>query len=151
MIKLIDLLKESLNKNINIENEIFSAYNGRYIFDVSKAYDMVKSNIVKNQIKKYTPNMMHFLSHPVFQYSDPKKVKGLEIDYDRPIGLIVNVKDPENGKTEWMLIDGNHRTRKAISDNKDANYIVIPNPEDVEKFMTFDKTKSHNLFPDDDE
>jgi hypothetical protein len=83
--------------------------------------------------------MMHFLSHPDFQHTEPKKVEKLKIDYDRPIGLIVNVKDEENGKTEWMLIDGNHRTRKAISDNKEAKYIVVQDPEDVSKFMKFDE------------
>ena len=93
--------------------------------------------------------MMHFLSHPEFQATDPGKVKKLEIDYEKPIGLIVNVQDPENGKKEYILIDGNHRTRKAVKEKHDAKYIVVSNPDDVNKFMEFDKSKSHNLFPDD--
>jgi hypothetical protein len=131
-------------------DEIFSAYHGRYKFNVSKAYDMINRNSVKSEIKEYSPSMMHFLSHPEFNSADINKVKSLKIDYSTPVGLIVNFKDPESGKTEYMLIDGNHRTRKAILDNKPAKYYVINNPADVNKFIKVDKNISHSLFIDEE-
>jgi hypothetical protein len=131
-------------------DEIFSAYHGRYKFNVSKAYDMINRNNVKSEIKEYSPSMMHFLSHPEFNSADINKVKSLKIDYSTPVGLIVNFKDPESGKTEYMLIDGNHRTRKAILDNKPAKYYVINNPADVNKFIKVDKNISHSLFIDEE-
>lgn len=131
-------------------DEIFSAYHGRYEFNVSKAYDMISRNTIKSDIKEYSPSMMHFLSHPEFNAADMGKVKSLKIDYSTPIGLIVNFKDPESGKTEYMLIDGNHRTRKAILDNKPAKYYVINNPNDVNKFIKVDKKVSHSLFIDEE-
>jgi len=131
-------------------DEIFSAYHGRYEFNVSKAYDMINRNKVKSEIKEYTPSMMHFLSHPEFNAADMNKVKSLKIDYSTPVGLIVNFKDPDSGKTEYMLIDGNHRTRKAILDNKPAKYYVINNPTDVNKFIKVDKKVAHSLFIDEE-
>lgn len=135
---------------VDMENEIFSAYNGRYLFDVSKAYDMIKLGKIRDQIKTYKPDIMHFLSHPEFSAADKAKYKDIKVDYDKPIGLIVNFENPETGKTEWMLIDGNHRTRKAVEDKHDAKYHVISNPDDVEKFMKVDPKKAHQLFPDED-
>ncbi len=135
---------------INMENEIFSAYNGRYLFDVSKAYDMIDRKRVKSFIKEYTPEMMHFLSHPEFSGADLNKVKSLKMDYSLPIGLIVNFQDPESGKTEYMLIDGNHRTRRAIMDKKVAKYHVVSDPKDSAKFLKVDKKVSHKLFADDE-
>jgi len=146
MIKLIDILKEALPHN----NEIFSAYNGRYLFDITKAYKLIKAGKIKTIEKTYTPDKMYFLSHPELQAADPKKYEKLEIDYTKPIGLIANIEDPENGKKEWMLIDGNHRTRKAVQDNHEAKYTVISSPEDVKKFMVFNPKKPHELFPDDE-
>lgn len=152
--KLGEILKakDSLQENkFNIENEIFSAYNGRYLFDVSKAYNLIQSGKVKSVIKTYDPGRMHFLSHPEFSATSPEKVKALEIDYEKPIGLIVNFEDPETGKTEYILIDGNHRTRKAVEDDHDAKFYIIQDPKDVKKFMKTDTSKAHKLFPADDE
>jgi len=145
-------IKVSLQESeIDIENEIFSAYNGRYLFDVSKAYDLIRSGEVKSIVKMYKPDMMHFLSHPEFSATSPEKVQSLEMDYEKPIGLIANFKNPETDKTEYILVDGNHRTRKAVEDDHDANFYVVQDPEDVNKFMKVDTSKAHRLFPQDDE
>ena len=133
-----------------LEDEIFSAYNGRFIFSVTKAYDLISSGKIKSRISTYSPEMMHFLSHPEFNAADETKFKNIEIDYDRPLGLIVNVEDPETRATEWMLIDGNHRTRKASESNRPGKFQVIDNPADVKKFMKFDKSVPHELFPEED-
>ena len=132
-------------------DEIFKAYHGRYEFNVTQAYDMIKGNKIKSAtIVEYTPELMHFLSHPEFNAADLNKVKTLKIDYATPIGLIVNLKDPDSGKTELLLIDGNHRTRKAILDNKPAKYYLVKNPSDVKKFLKTDKKVPHSLFIDDE-
>jgi hypothetical protein len=132
-------------------DEIFSAYHGRYEFNVSKAYKMISRKAISFDIVEYDVNMMHFLSHPDFNAADLNKVKSLKIDYATPIGLVVNFKDPESGMTEYMLIDGNHRTRKAVLDGKPGKYYLVNNPNDVKKFMKTDKKISHKLFLDDDE
>lgn len=144
--------KAPLNEaKVDMENEVFSAYNGRYLFDVSEAYRMIDSGEVKAIEKEYKPDMMHFLSHPEFSAADQKKIDALEIDYKRPIGLIVNFKNPESGKTEYILIDGNHRTRKAVQEKKNGIFLVVQDPADTDKFMEVDTKKVHQLFPDDDD
>lgn len=135
----------------NIENEIFSAYNGRYIFNVTKAYDYIKKGKVKYTVEKISSNRLHFFSHPEFSYTDPNKVKKLTIDYEKPIGVLVKFKNPESEKTEWMLIDGNHRARKASQEDAEAKLYVISDPQEVEKFMKVDTSKPHSLFVDDED
>lgn len=136
---------------IKPENEIFSAYNGRYLFDVTKAYQMIDSGKVASTIKPFKPYMMKQLSHPEFSVAEPTKVAAMKIDYSKPIGIVVKFEDPETKATEWILIDGNHRTRKASEGNNDGLFYVITNPKDVQKFMKTDTSKPHQLFPDDDE
>lgn len=136
---------------IKPENEIFSAYNGRYLFDVTKAYQMIESGKVASTIKPFKPYMMKQLSHPEFSVAEPTKVAAMEIDYSKPIGIVVKFEDPETGVAEWILIDGNHRTRKASEGDKDGLFYVITNPKDVQKFMKTDTSKPHQLFPDDDD
>ncbi len=147
MIKLVDII----NEIIKPENEIFSAYNGRYLFDVTEAYRLIQSGEIKNIIKSYTPTIMYQLSHPEFSVAEPGKVASMKINYDEPIGIIVNFKDPETEKTEWILIDGNHRTRKATEENKDAKFYVISDPNDVDKFMETNVEQPHKLFIDDED
>ena len=147
MIKLIDILSEIIKP----ENEIFSAYNGRYLFDVTEAYNLIQSGGVKNMIKSYNPTMMYQLSHPEFNVAEPSKVASMKIDYNKPIGIIVKFRDPETEKTEWILIDGNHRTRKATEENKDAKFYVISDPNDVDKFMETNVEQPHKLFIDDED
>ena len=136
---------------IKPENEIFSAYHGRYLFDVTKAYQMIESGKVKSTIKSFQPNMMYQLSHPEFSVAEPGKVAAMKVDYSKPIGIVVKFEDPESKKTEWILIDGNHRTRKATEEDKEAKFYVVTDPKDVNKFMQVDTSKVHQLFPDDDE
>lgn len=146
------LQKDELDEaKINAENEIFSAYNGRYLFDVTKAYKLIQTGGVKSSIKPFQPHMMYQLSHPEFNVAEPKKVAALKIDYEKPIGIVVKFENPESKKTEWILIDGNHRTRKATEEDKEAKFYVIADPKDVNKFMQVDTSKAHELFPDDDE
>lgn len=144
-------IKEVLEAKIKPENEIFSAYHGRYLFNVTKAYRMIGSGKVKSAIKTFQPNMMYQLSHPEFSAAEPEKVAGMKIDYEKPIGVVVKFEDPESKKTEWILIDGNHRTRKATEEGKEAKFYVIADPKDVSKFMQVDASRAHQLFPDDDE
>jgi hypothetical protein len=147
MIKLVDILNEIMKP----ENEIFSAYNGRYLFDVTEAYRLIQSGEVKSMIKSQDPIMMYQLSHPEFNVAEPSKVASLKIDYNKPIGIIVKFRDPETEKTEWILIDGNHRTRKATEENKDAKFYVISDPNDVDKFMETNVEQPHKLFIDDED
>jgi len=147
MIKLVDILNEILKP----ENEIFSAYNGRYLFDVTEAYTLIQSGGVKSMIKSYNPTMMYQLSHPEFNVAEPGKVASMKINYNKPIGIIVKFRDPETEKTEWILIDGNHRTRKATEENKDAKFYVISDPNDVDKFMETNVEQPHKLFIDDED
>lgn len=136
---------------IPIENETFSAYHGRYLFDVDKAYKLIKANKVASIIKDFNPTMLRGFSHPEFSAADPKKVAAMKMDYEKPIGILVKFEDPESKQTEWILIDGNHRARRATEDNQSAKLYVIANPKDVNKFMITDASKPHKLFPDDDE
>jgi len=144
MIKLIDILKE-------VKDEIFSAYHGRYLFNVTKAYQMIKSGKVKSSIKPFKPYMMRQLSHPEFSAADSKKVAAIKLDYSKPLGIVVKFIDPESNRPDWILIDGNHRTRKASENEQDGLFYVIADPKDVTKFMKVDTSKPHQLFPDDDE
>lgn len=148
MIKLADLLNEV--KNIP-KPEVFSAYHGRYKFDVTKAYSMIQSGKVKAVEQLVEPQIMGQWSHSSFSLVDPKKLKSIELDYSRPLGLAVKFQDPESGKSEWILIDGNHRVRKASKGKKKGLILMVSNPDDVTKFMTTDVSKPHKLFQDDDE
>lgn len=136
---------------IPIENETFSAYHGRYLFDVDKAYKLIKAGKVSSIIKEFNPTMLRGFSHPEFSAADPKKVAAMKIDYEKPVGILVKFEDPESKQTEWILIDGNHRARKATEEGENAKLYVITNPKDVNKFMNTDTSKPHKLFPDDDE
>ncbi len=148
---LDSVLQEAKQPTIKPENEIFSAYNGRYLFDVTKAYQMIQSGKVKSAIKPFKPYMMKQLSHPEFSVAEPTKVAAMKIDYSKPIGIVVKFEDPESNKTEWILIDGNHRTRKASEGEQDGLFYVITDPKDVKKFMKVDTSKVHQLFPDDED
>lgn len=135
---------------IDLENEIFSAYNGRYIFDVTKAYNLIDKKEIKSIVKEFNPDLLYQFSHPEFNVADPEKVQALKIDYNKPVGILVKFENPETKKTEWILIDGNHRVRKATEEDKPAKLHVIADPKDTEKFMDVDLDKAHQLFPDED-
>jgi hypothetical protein len=139
MIKLINILKE----------EIFKAYHGRYIFDVDKAYDLIKSDGIKYKIYKLNPSKIR-LTSSLFTSVDPEKIKNLKMDYSKPIGIVVAFKNPETDLSELLLIDGNHRTTKAMEESKEALYYVIDEPKEVKKIMKFNKKIPHKLFPDDE-
>jgi hypothetical protein len=145
-----DFIKESID---SFENEIFSAYNGRYLFDVTKAYQFAKDNPDKARIETYPSFYLSQYSHPDFSLVDPKKISKIrkEMDYDKPLGLLVRFKNPEDPRTEgeWVLIDGNHRTRIAVEENMPGKLMVIKDPNDVETFMKFDPEIPHELFPED--
>lgn len=150
------LLKEALLeiKDISPERETFSAYNGRYLFDVDMAYDLIKSKGVKVEIIRYTPMDLNQFSHPVFSDVNPEKLELLKknLNLENPLGILVKFKNPKD-KThngEWILIDGNHRARAAAELRKSGELYVIRDPKDVKKFMIVKDKIPHNLFPDDD-
>jgi len=131
------------------KDEIFSAYYGRYKFNISKAYNLIKQGDIKIEIKTYPPEIMHFLSHPEFSEANPEKYNQININYNKPLGLIVNFKD-ENNKNELILIDGNNRTRKAVKEKQKGKYIVIYDPNDVNKILTINNKIPKKLFSDDE-
>lgn len=146
------MAKKPINEaKFNIENEIFSAYNGRYLFDVTEAYKLISNKKVKSIEKEFDTVLLNQFSHPEFSAASPEKVAAMKIDYSKPIGVLVKFQDPESQKTEWILIDGNHRVRKAVQDKQPAKLYVVTDPKDVEKFLKVDPSKPHKLFPDDDE
>lgn len=147
------ILRETLGEAIfSTENELFSAYNGRYLFDVDKAYSLIKSGGVKSQIKTYSPTFLKQFSHPEFSAVDNTKLDRLKgsLDLKNPLGILVNFMNPDDGKTEWILIDGNHRVRVAAENNVNGSLYVIQDPNDVGKFMKTNTQKPHQLFPDED-
>jgi hypothetical protein len=148
-----DLIRTILREAIfNPENELFSAYNGRYIFNVDRAYTLIKNKGVKSQIKSYNPAFLSQFSHPEFSAVDSVKLDKLKgsLDLKKPLGILVNFMNPDDGKTEWILIDGNHRVRAAAENDMNGLLYVIQDPNDVNKFMKTDSTKPHQLFPDED-
>ena len=148
------LLRENLLDKIGItpEKEIFSAYNGRYLFNVDLAYELINSKKINFKIKKYSVDALKQYSHPEFSAVDPKKLKKLKkfLNYDNPLGILVRFLNPDNNQPEWVLIDGNHRVRAAAENNTPALLYEITDPEDVEKIMVVDDSIPHELFPDDD-
>lgn len=147
------LLRENLLDKIGItpEKEVFSAYNGRYIFNVDLAYQLIHSNQVHFKIKKYSVDALKQYSHPEFSAVEPKKLNKLKksLNYDKPLGILVRFVNPDDNQPEWVLIDGNHRVRAAAENNNPALLYEITDSEDVKKFMVVDDSIPHELFPDD--
>lgn len=147
------LLRENLLGKIGItpEKEVFSAYNGRYIFNVDLAYQLINNNQVHFNIKKYSVDALRQYSHPEFSAVEPKKLNKLKksLNYDKPLGILVRFVNPDDNQPEWVLIDGNHRVRAAAENNTSGLLYEITDPEDVEKFMVVDDSIPHELFPDD--
>lgn len=132
-----------------IKEELFRAYHGRYRFDIDKAYKMIENGTVNYKITQLDPNKLK-LTDPAFTSIDNKHADEITIDYSKPIGLVVKFENPETKQTEFLLIDGNHRTTKAMNENRPALYYVIDDPKDAEKFMKFDASVPHKLFLDSD-
>jgi hypothetical protein len=154
------LLQEGLLeiKKIPIENEIFSAYNGRYLFDIDKLYKLIYSNQIPYITHTYSPIYLAQFSHKNFSLVDSNKLKQLKktLDLSKPLGILVKFKNPED-KTdtgEWILVDGNHRVRAANALKKNADLFVVDmtkiKQKDINKFMLVNKDIPHNLYPDDD-
>lgn len=130
-----------------IKEERFEAYHGRYEFDVDKAYDLINKGQVKYTIQTIAPER-NFMSMQSFTQTDPNKIRSIGSDFNEPIGIIVKLKDPETEETEWLLIDGNHRTRKAIELGKFTKYYLISDPADVQKFMEVNHEIPHQELAD---
>jgi len=147
---MIKKFQDFINEGEN--PEIFSGYNGRYLFDIDKAYSLINSGDIQSIRKTYPPYLLNQYSREDFSFVDPLKMQKLkgEMDYSRPLGLLVKFKNPETPEDggEWILIDGNHRVRTAAEDGKPGDLIVVPNPSDVDRFMTVDTDIPHELFPD---
>lgn len=133
-----------------IKEELFRAYHGRYKFDIDKAYKMIENGNIKYKIIQLDPNKLK-LTDPAFTNIDAKHVDEIEIDYSKPIGLVVKFENPETKQTELLLVDGNHRTTKAMKENRPALYYVVDDPKEAERFMKFDASIPHKLFLDDED
>ena len=154
------LLKESLTEitKIKPENEIFSAYNGRYLFDIDVIYNLIDSNQIPFIVHKYPPSSLRGFSSKDFAFINPKKLEKLKktLNLDKPLGIFAKIINPED-KThtgEWTLIDGNHRVSAAAELEKSGDLYVIDmtklKQKDINKFMFFNKKVPHQLFQDDD-
>ena len=148
---MIKTFKDFLNETKK-NPETFSGYNGRYIFNVDKAYTLVDLKQINPIVKKYSPFFLNQYSREEFSFVDPDKMGKLRgnLDYAKPLGLLVKFKNPEDSESsgEWLLIDGNHRVRVAAEEGKSGDLIVIENPKDVDKFMKVNKKIPHEMFPD---
>jgi hypothetical protein len=144
-------IREKL-RNAIFENrqELFSAYHGRYRFDIDKAYSLINSNQIKYEIKRYKPFILKQLSNPNFSVTNPKYLEKIKnsLDLTKPLGIIAWFMNPETKEVEMILIDGNHRVRVAAEANVDGLLYVIRDPKDVNKFMKTNVNVSHELFPD---
>lgn len=150
---MLKRFKDFVNEAKNfLKDEIFSAYNGRYLFNVSKAYKLINSGGVKSRIEEYPNYYLRRYSDENLSMVDPNKISKIrsEMRYEDPIGLLVKFKNPEDLESngEWILIDGNHRVRIAGDDGMNGKLTVINDPDDVKKFMSFNPNIPHELFPD---
>jgi hypothetical protein len=148
------VIKRLLREAFEHKDEILTSYGGRYEFDIKKALTLINNNQIKGlEKKKFNPVFLNQFSHPIFTTVDTEKVERLktQLDLSKPLGLLVNFMNPENKKTEWMLIDGNHRVRAAAEMGEDGILYVISDPKEVKKFIKFDKSIPYKMFPDDEE
>jgi len=148
-----NFIRENLRDKLNeIKDEWLKAYNGRYLFDVKKAYTLIENKQIEFTIKKFASFMLKQFSHPEFSQTNVEKVAKLKktIDYTKPLGLLVKFKNPDTNISEWILIDGNHRVRAAAENDMDGLLYVISNPDEVAQFLEFNKDVPHELFADDE-
>lgn len=148
------LIKKLLREAFTHKDEKLTSYGGRYEFDIKKALTLIHNKKINGlEEKTYSPEYLKQFSHPTFTTVDTEKVEKLknELDLTKPLGLLVNFMNPQNKKTEWMLIDGNHRVRAAAEMNQPGILYVIKDPNEVKKFIKFDKRIPHQMFPDDEE
>ena len=143
------LIKKLLRENLlEIKDEWFKAYHGRYIFNVKQLYQLIASKKIPYSVKTYSPFILKQYSHPDFSETNPEKLEKLrnQIDYDKPLGLVVKFQDPESKETEYILVDGNHRVRIAAENNMNGKLYVIDDPQIVNKVMKVNKKIPHELF-----
>lgn len=144
---LLKLVKSILKE---VKDETFIAYNGRYIFDINKAYSLINNGKITPIIRQYKSEILRsFVNPDIAKISKSKvanKLKDLEVD--KPIGMLVKFQDPESKVSEWLLIDGNHRVYKAVKTKQDAPLYVIPKVEDTAKFLKVNSKIPHKLFTD---
>jgi len=109
-------------KNIpkHYKNETFEL--AGHNFNITKAYSLLESGKIKAKIIEYSPKDLD----SKITFIDEAKVNGIVNDYSRPLGLVVRI---QGLKDAVMLIDGNHRTAKAVKDGKTkVSYIYVSDP-----------------------
>lgn len=134
-----------------IKDETFSVYHGRYLFDVTKAHEMIRDGELKYRIREYPIEHLKLLQKSFLTLTHSKKVKSLQMDYDKPLAIVVCAYDPELKTREWFMIDGNHRVARAYRDGvKKCKVWEVTDPNETAKFFTVDTSKKKTLFADED-
>jgi len=101
-------------------------------FDITKAYNLIKNGEIKAELLEASPKELN----SKVTYIDESKAESIKNDYSKPLGLIIRIKGTRD---KHLLIDGNHRTYKAMLDNKDkVYYYYIKNANDIHKFYSTD-------------
>ena len=146
--------QEWLNEKVYFteRDELFQTYQGRYMFDITKAYELIKQGKLDYKIKEYKISHLAHFAHEHFVTIDREHLKISKLDIDNPIGLLVKIKDPETKEEEWILIDGNHRITKAKEEHHEKGKVYqIDDPNETAKFVNFDLKIPKKYYVDDDE
>lgn len=141
-------IQEILRKRLlEVKDEWFKAYHGRYIFNVRKLYELIENKRIPFTIKTYSPFILKQYSHPEFSETNPEKLEKLrnQIDFEKPLGLVVKFQDPESKEIEWILVDGNHRVRIAAESGMQGKLYVIDDIEAVNRVMKVNTQVPHEF------
>jgi hypothetical protein len=131
-----------------MRRELFKAYYGRYTFDVDKAYDLIKQGRIKADVIDLNSRIAQsliFFTGVHDEHVGTKDAASGDID-----GLMVKFSDPDH-PDDTMIIDGNHRINAKIRASRPTvKLLYIKNPSDTKKFLTIDRKKPKELFPEED-
>lgn len=131
-----------------MRRELFKAYYGRYTFDVDKAYDLINSGKIKTEEIKLNSRIAQsliFFTGVHDEHIGTKDAASEDID-----GLMVKFSDPDH-RDDAMIIDGNHRINAKIRASKPyVKLLYVKDPSDTKKFLTIDRKKPKELFPEED-
>ncbi len=131
-------------------HEFFQTYLGRYMFDITLAYKLINAKKIAFKVKEYSIDHLVHFAHEHFVSIDKDHLKVSHLNIEKPIGILVKVRDPETREDEWHLIDGNHRVTKAAQEHfKTAKVYQIDNVEETAKIVKFDLTIPKKLYSDD--
>jgi hypothetical protein len=131
-----------------MRREFFKAYYGRYTFDVDKAYDLINQGRIKADVIDLNSRIAQsliFFTGVHDEHVGTKDAASGDID-----GLMVKFSDPDH-PDDTMIIDGNHRINSKIRASRPTvKLLYIKNPSDTKKFLTIDRKKPKELFPEED-